>query len=420
MKTLKLTIMCFVLLLLACCSDELTEESNESTLKNNMLNKKSKLGKNVREFIVHYNIGTTNLQKEALRNMYEVQSYKQCSCQDDTLELWRFAQDLTESQLEEKKSTASDDPDLDGASLNNGVQLPNNYFGSAILDGDIDQALNLQVESNENITVAILDTGVNYIAGGFTEPFLYNNSANKQCEATNSKDLYGWDFVNEDNDPFDDHNHGTQIASIINSNLINKGISHQILPVKVFDADGKTNTFRILCGLKYALSKPEVAIINMSFGSYSYQELFDRILANYSNRVLIVASAGNQTNDNDEIPHYPSSYEHDNIISIAGMETITDYTAESYNNSNLLAWYSNYGVNNVDIAAPGNDYSFTINGQSTTVQGTSFASAFVAYKSAALYSIGDSPLVLKNKVIDNSTEFVSGLETIKHRAAVLE
>lgn len=412
--------MCFISLLIVSCSSEDTL-LDKDLIEEKVIEVESKKSLNENKgFIVKYNQGTSDQEKTILRNEYGVLTYKQCSCFDEELELWEFAQNLDQATIEEKKNTASDDPGLDGLGDNNQIQIQNNVIGANVMNSDLNQALNLQVDQNKNVTIAILDTGVNYIDGGFTEPFLYNNSNNEQCNALESQDFYGWDFVNGDNDPYDDNNHGTYIARIINDNLKEKNIPHQILIVKVFDDEGKTDVFTILCGLKYILSKPDVNIINMSFGSYSYQELFDKILDDSVDKALIVTSAGNEENNNDAIAHYPSSYNQDNILAVASLTNVLDETIGSQYNNSFLAWYSNYGSDSVDIAAPGENYSFLINGQNFTVEGTSFSSAFATYKSAELYTNNMHPITLKDVVIDNSVVFPTGLGNIKYQSALID
>ncbi len=58
-------------------------------------------------------------------------------------------------------------------------------------------------------------------------------------------------------------------------------------------------------------------------------------------KILFVFSAGNSGLDNDQFHHYPSRIRLPNTISVAAM------------NGDYLASFSNYGLNSVDIAAPG-------------------------------------------------------------------
>jgi subtilisin family serine protease len=58
--------------------------------------------------------------------------------------------------------------------------------------------------------------------------------------------------------------------------------------------------------------------------------------------VLFVCAAGNVASDNDSSPFYPASYATDNIIAVAASDQM-----------DRLAWFSNFGTQSVDIAAPG-------------------------------------------------------------------
>jgi len=105
-------------------------------------------------------------------------------------------------------------------------------------------------------------------------------------------------------------------------------------------------TDAIIEAIYYAVDNG-ASIINASFGGYSYSQFqYDAWKYASDHNVLCIISAGNETNNNDEKPHYPASYKLPNIISVAA-------TDEDDN----LAPYSNYGKYSVHVAAPGgNEY----------------------------------------------------------------
>mgnify|MGYP001604576611 CR=1 FL=1 len=88
-------------------------------------------------------------------------------------------------------------------------------------------------------------------------------------------------------------------------------------------------------------------ITNNSWGGSAYsQALYDAIKFANDSGSIFVAAAGNFNSNNDKSPFYPSSYNLQNVISVAA----TDHNDQR-------AFFSNYGTS-VDIAAPGvNIYS---------------------------------------------------------------
>jgi len=214
----------------------------------------------------------------------------------------------------------------------------------------------------------VIDSGVAY-----DHPDLQNNVWTNPNEIKDNgidddgndyiDDVHGWDFVNDDNNPSDyskdlySDGHGTHVAGTIaaegNNTIGITGVmwKAQIMPLQIFDLF-KTNSFlsaiiqefNIINAIIYAVNN-KAKIINCSFGSgANSQFIYDAI--NYANQngVLIIVSAGNDTNDNDINPKFPSNYNLPNIISVAAT-----------NGSDELAVYSNYGFQTVDVAAPGGD-----------------------------------------------------------------
>ena len=106
----------------------------------------------------------------------------------------------------------------------------------------------------------------------FPGNFLYNSSNTSSCE----NEVSGWDYVNNDYDPRDDHGHGTTVAKIITKQLDTHNIPYSILAVKTFDQNGIGSYWANVCGINYLAKKQDNFIVNTSFGFYGItdQDIF--------------------------------------------------------------------------------------------------------------------------------------------------
>jgi subtilisin family serine protease len=88
-----------------------------------------------------------------------------------------------------------------------------------------------------------------------------------------------------------------------------------------------------------------VIAINASYGSQGGDQsdpMRDVIAKAGEAGIIFVTSAGNQSSDNDQIASFPASYDASNIITVAASDP-----------DDKLALFSNYGLNSIDLAAPG-------------------------------------------------------------------
>jgi len=91
-------------------------------------------------------------------------------------------------------------------------------------------------------------------------------------------------------------------------------------------------------------------ILNNSWGGGAFsQAVKDAISYAETKGVLFVAAAGNDGDNTDATAHYPSSYDHPNILSVAAVDQ-----------DGNLASFSNYGATTVDLGAPGTNIYSTI------------------------------------------------------------
>lgn len=224
--------------------------------------------------------------------------------------------------------------------------------GTPDVDMDINEAW-LKGQGDSNVVVAVIDTGVDV-----KHPDLQNNIWVNKAEANGTigvdddnngyvDDIHGWDFYNNDNtvfDSIDGDEHGTHVAGTIAATA-NNGIgvvgvapNVKIMSLKFLGPQGGYTSDAILA-VEYAKTMG-IKITNNSWGGGGFdQALYDAIA---NSGALFVAAAGNEGIDVEGEPHYPSSYDCDNILSVAAIE-----------NTGEMASFSNYGAVSVDVAAPG-------------------------------------------------------------------
>lgn len=268
-------------------------------------------------------------------------------------------------------------------------------------------------QGSSSVKVGILDTGVDY-----THPELSGNISVNTGEIPDNgvdddgngleDDYYGFDFADYDSDPMDEHGHGTHVSGTIGAVNGNGGVVGMnwhvgLVPAKVLGSDGTGTLDAVVEGINYLASRG-VDVINMSLGSYDYSSTEYAAIAHAGQLgVLVAAAAGNEGNDNDgPDKSYPASYDLSNIISVAA----TDSEDE-------LAYFSNYGQNTVDIAAPGVDILSTAPGGGyDTMSGTSMATPHVAGVAALIKSVNldFGPSDLRRLLLENtdSTESLDG------------
>ena len=405
MKNLFFLAMLFLLCMTTGCeTDEIVDEtleinSENSTAKFTAPNAQTTTG----EIVIKYEAGVNETDKQLLRDQYQVTDYKRCPCADPTLELWIFDVDnsgVTPGgfSLETVVSGTRGNLGVEDSQINDIIEHKGFKLNSPFGPEDLNNATNLLASANDGVTIAVLDTGIDHNYFGFDTPFLYNNTLNTNtCLENGETDYFGWDFVNSDNLPFDNHGHGTQASYMIYEKLTAANINFQLLPIKVFDIDGNASYFDILCGFKYATNNSDVDVINMSFGWYgSAQGLLRQFIEETQDDVLIVSSAGNFSNDNDIIPHYPSSFETNNILSIAA------WNGNIYNPE--LSKFSNYGEMSVDIATLGENIPFFIDeNEYILLSGTSYAAAYTSAVAGQLYIPNSSPIQLKDDILGACT-----------------
>lgn len=190
-----------------------------------------------------------------------------------------------------------------------------------------------------------------------------------------------------------DEAHGSHVSGIIAADRSNnkgiKGVANnvKIMAVRVVP-DGDEYDKDVALGIRYAVDNG-AKVINTSFGkgySPKAQWVYDAIKYAAEKDVLIVNAAGNDAKNIDEKVTYPNDTP-DGKTEIADNFITIGASTGSYD-ENLVATFSNYGKQNVDIFAPGYKiYSTTPENEYAFKNGTSMAAPAVAGIAAMLRSL---------------------------------
>jgi large repetitive protein len=266
--------------------------------------------------------------------------------------------------------------------LNNTGQTINGSPGTPDADIDAPEAWNV-TKGSSNVSVAVIDTGVDWSHPDLSSQIWINPGEN--CPGCRNDgidndhngfvdDWHGWDFANNDNNPTDDHGHGTHVAGTIgaagNNGTGVAGVNWnvKIMPVKFLNAQGSGTDADAVSAVLYA-AQNGADVMNNSWADNVYsQALADAITVADQHKALFVAAAGNNGTDNDSSPTYPGSYDMPNVVAVAATD-----------NTDNRAFFSNVGRRSVDLGAPGVDiYSTWPGGGYQYLSGTSMATPHVA------------------------------------------
>lgn len=258
------------------------------------------------------------------------------------------------------------DPDIDYAQPNYQLStqmVPNDpYYASTSSWGQTGDDLwglkRIQVEKawdtsqGRGIVVAVVDTGLDYNHPDIAKNVYVNSHEIPGNGIDDDKngfvdDIRGWDFSENDNDPFDGHGHGTHVSGTIaatgNNGVGIIGVSPgaTILPVKAIDNNGVGASSNLASAIIYAAANG-ADVINNSWGlpqlGSENKVVEDAVRSAYALGVVVVFAAGNSWQNVERF----SPQNMPEVIAV-GASTPADHAAG----------FSNEG--SIDVVAPGGD-----------------------------------------------------------------
>ena len=266
---------------------------------------------------------------------------------------------------------------------------------------------NVEKITDKRPVIAIIDTGVE-----FTHSDLFQNVWANEKELTGEEgvdddgngfvdDMYGWDFVNQNNRMDDYNGHGTHCAGIAAATASNGkgGVGANpdalIMPVSVLQSDGAGDIATFIKGIDYATANG-ADVLSMSLGTYAESIALEQALGKAYQNAVLVAAAGNDrrciyphkcASPTTEIiengsPMFPAAYTF--VLGVqasaqgGGLAGFSNYDEDDgiYSNADYFSEEQQY---NYELMAPGvNVMSTYPGGRYKALNGTSMACPLVA------------------------------------------
>ena len=213
-----------------------------------------------------------------------------------------------------------------------------------------------------------------------------------------------------------DAQHGTHVAGIIagypQGNEVQYGVAYKVAKIMTVRAvpNGDERDKDIANSIRYAVDNG-AKVINMSFGKAVSPEkelVWEAFQYAKDKGVLLVKAAGNENEDIQENPYFPTNFKStkDEKPFINNMIVVG---ASTNNNEFLRAGFSNFNQKMVNVFAPGDKiYSTVPDGKYEYLQGTSMASPVVAGASAVLLAY--MPNLKPEQVIESLMKSVNKSE----------
>lgn len=273
-----------------------------------------------------------------------------------------------------------------------------------------EQVSSLQPAPEGAIKIAILDTGVDFDHPALAGYVFRNDDAlgdgvddDNNCY---EDDLIGWNFVDGNNNPSDDHSHGTHVAGIVVQNLAQcQNCPFQIIPYKTHNSYGVGTLFAVACGTYQAVINDGASVINASWGFYGGGSEILRAAVDTAGNygALVIAAAGNDSLNLVADFQYPATLPLPEVVSVGSFADPISVPDR--------AEFSNYNPAFVDLFAPGVAIESAVpDDDFGTKSGTSMSTPAVT-AAVALYVCdnGESPAAGKSFLLANADKYPAEL-----------
>ncbi|NJS11369.1 MAG: S8 family serine peptidase [Microcoleus sp. CSU_2_2] len=190
--------------------------------------------------------------------------------------------------------------------------------------------------TGDGIVVAVIDSGIDYNHPDLTGNIWSNNGENGVDATGRNKanngidddnngfvdDFRGWDFVNNDNDPSDDNNHGTHISGLVAAKRDGVGITGvaptaKIMPLKILDRGGFGKIRDEINAINYAVANG-AKIVNVSLGGLQLNDdELNVIRSAEAKGIIVISAAGNNASPQVD---YPARFANEVGIAVASIQ----------------------------------------------------------------------------------------------------
>ncbi|HPP88184.1 MAG TPA: S8 family peptidase [bacterium] len=226
-----------------------------------------------------------------------------------------------------------------------------------------------KLSEGENISVAVLDTGVSFAHKDLADSFIIEKNKIVGFNAVSLKKSY---------DIRDRQSHGTHCSGIIAANRNGIGIigvapKAKIIPVKVLNNKGEGDLSWITRGIYWAIEnskKYNIKILSMSLGAaIGAPELKQALISAKKEKLISVCAVGNEGNWSDL--GYPARYAEEKLcIAVGAIESKKRIT--EFSNTGK-------GLQKMGVVAPGFEILSTIpNNKYAVFSGTSMAAPHIS------------------------------------------